>query len=171
MKRRQFITAAAVVSLAGCTTRALPNAGGGLGGGGEITVETTTEPTPEVLAVNLVSEWEAFGDAVDEARDYAYRENGVATIAWRFAADAHDGTVHVLQQVEVYHKETGAQVVSQRGEEERLTDGDGREEYEAAYVADTSDWDTGMYVAEVTIRDEVTGEVSEPGSVEFQLKI
>ena len=130
----------------------------------------TPEPepdAPEIHDINLVSEWEGFGDVYSNA--VLSREAGDAiTVAFRHLTWIHDGTYHVSEQMRVYD-DSGARVDSWFYEDEQLVDGNGPDEWEHAAQFDTTGWDPGEYEAEVIIRDEVTSKVSDPYTETFTL--
>lgn len=179
MYRRMFLAVVAGASLAGC-------AGGGPSSEttpvstptpaptptetpGQTTTEPSTpvKPRPDVRFVNLVSKWEQFGDAVEnQISEVAIGDT--ANIAFRHYTMVHDGTFHVTEQVEVFGPE-GKRVAIDQFEDEQLYDLNGVEEWEHYFPLDTEDWEPGRHRAEVIIRDEVTGKVSEPETTEFEV--
>lgn len=129
---------------------------------------TPEAPRPEIIAVRLVSEWNDYGDvyanAIDEVTIGDY-----ATIAFRHVTPVHDGTLHVFENVNVRSIREDRRVGLRRFEDEQLTEGDGPQRWEHALSFDTFDWSPGPHRAEVMIRDEITGKVSEPADHEFDV--
>lgn len=162
MHRRAFVASAGLVLTAGCV--------GSIGSTPTPTVSPTPEPRPEVLLVNLVNDWQSYGDVEAEAREYTYRGD-VATVGFRARVPVHDGTVSVLQQVIIRRTDTGSRVEDDQYEYEELV-GDERDwmTYETAGDYDTTDWTPAEYEIEVTLRDEPTGLTSEPSTRTFTLR-
>lgn len=156
MHRRAFLVTTAATLTAGCI-------------GSNPDPTPTPTPRPEVLLVNLVNDWQSSGDVEAEARGYTYRGDR-ATIAYRVRVPVHDGTVHTFEQVDVRHVESGERVVRRQFETEELVDSEGTDVYEAGVNVDTSGWALGEYRVSVTVRDEVTGSASAPGTVVFELR-
>jgi hypothetical protein len=133
------------------------------------TVEIYYESTaPEVTTVNLVSEWDDFGDVRDNAISSASVGDQIL-IAYQHETFVHEGTFHIFKECEVYEVDTGDRVDIQSGEDEQVTQGNGYQVWEGAFVFYTRGWDSGEYRAEVQIRDEVTSEVSNVETTTFEL--
>lgn len=122
---------------------------------------------PRIREVNLVTEWESFGDAIANATDEAEAGEPIA-IAARFEYWHDEGTYHVFRQFSVYGPD-GSRVALQQRAGEELTEREGWGDWEVAERFTTSDWEPGEYEAGVQLRNEVTGEVSEEVWVEFEL--
>lgn len=117
--------------------------------------------------MNLVSEWDQFGDAVEnQITEVAIGDT--ANIAFRHYSMVHDGTYHVTEQVQVFGPK-GDRVAIDQFEDEQLVDLNGVEEWEHFFPFDTGDWTPGQHTGEVIIRDEVTEKVSEPETTEFEV--
>lgn len=129
---------------------------------------TPEPPAPRIINVQLVSEWETYGDVADKAID----EVAVGERAWigfRQEVYIHDGTLHVFEDVEVREQPSGNRVGHRTFEDEQLTDGSGLQMWEHALPFYTDEWSPGEYRARVIIRDEVTGKVSEPAYETFDV--
>jgi len=133
--------------------------------------EFTIEPAsraPQVQEVNLVEEWDAYGDAIDKAINSAPTGEEI-TIAWRYDYIVMDGTLHVLEQCRIYNVDSGHRVGNQTYVDEQIYSQNGYSTFEHGLRFDTTDWDPGEYRAEVTLRDEVSGEVSNTEPTTFEL--
>jgi len=131
----------------------------------EVYFESTA---PEITDVNLVSSWESYGDALENAITSA-PVGDLITIAFRHQAFIHEGTFHIFQEGEIYDLGTGDRIDIQNFEDEQVVDGNGYQTWEGSFEFDTTDWETGGYRAEVQLRDEVTSEVSNTESTTFEL--
>ncbi|MFW6435700.1 MAG: hypothetical protein ACOCY1_04895, partial [Halovenus sp.] len=124
---------------------------------------------PQIESVSLVSEWESFGDlAENQVSSDAAGEQ--ISIAYRYRAVVHNGTFNVFTQTEIHNLDTGDRIDIETDEYEQVTEGSGYQVWEGATFFDTTGWDPGEYRAEVTIRDEVTGNVSAPSETTFELR-
>lgn len=137
------------------------------------TPEPTPTPTPEarkpeIEVLSLVTRWQDFGDAVENQLDAAAVDSAI-TIATRYDLLIRDNTFDVLQQYRV-RDPSGSRIALEKFEDSQLTDSNGLQTWEGAYVFDTSDWPgTGTYEVELIIRDNALGKTSEPATSTFQL--
>ncbi|MFW6434818.1 MAG: hypothetical protein ACOCY1_00410 [Halovenus sp.] len=134
----------------------------------EFTAERVSS-RPEIEDVNLVSEWDDFGDAIDNAIPSADVGERIA-IAFRHRSVVHDGTLHIFAQAEIYDTDTGDRVDIDNYEDDQVTEGSGYQDWEHVLRFDTTGWDPGEYRAEVFVRDEETGDVSAPAETTFELQ-
>jgi|AntRauMinimDraft_1070381.scaffolds.fasta_scaffold00486_1 hypothetical protein len=127
------------------------------------------EPSkPVVTKIGLVSEWEKPGD-LDENEIESGSIDERNWSAFQFDIHVHDGELEFTYQYELYGPESIRRVNFSDTKSE-LVDGDGQGSYEQSFYFDpSSDWPIGEYHAVVTIRDEVSGEISESKSVAFEL--
>lgn len=134
--------------------------------------ETVVEPAstaPRIQMVNLIEKWDTFGDVVDNAIDVASVDDDFITIGTRYEYWHEDDTHHVFREVEI--REAGGGLVAvEQNESERLTDDQWWEEWEFADPISTARMSPGAYVAEVRIRDERTGAVSDPERTNFRIE-
>lgn len=129
----------------------------------------TPEPdyTPEVIDMALVDEYEEFGDLDDnEIKETPADE--WAIIAYRASFWVHDGSFDVTTQRRVYDAD-GSRVFIDDHHDEQLYEGDGRDVFENGFTVPPEDLNPGTHTAEVIIRDNVVDEVSEAGTVEFEV--
>jgi len=133
----------------------------------ELTVERVSA-TPQIETVNLISEWQSFGDVLENEIESATVGETIS-IGYRFQAVTHDGTSHTYAQVEIVDDDTGERVALRSNEDEQVTQGSGYQTWEYALAFDTTGWDPGTYRAEVMIRDEVEKDVSDPASTTFEV--
>lgn len=124
--------------------------------------------TPEIIKINLISEWDQYGD-VNENQIESVAVGEYGRIGARYTVFVHDGTFHVTTQVEIYEESTGDRVFIDSYESDQIVDRAGYSEWENAIPFDTSGWDTGEYSAEFTVRDEISREVSDTKSVSFEV--
>jgi hypothetical protein len=75
----------------------------------------------------------------------------------------------VREQVEVYETDGNTRVGIESYTDEQITDAAGWRQWENGLSFDTAGWGAGEYRAEVLIRDEQNSEVSEAGTVTFEL--
>lgn len=135
----------------------------------EQTVEYTAENAePKMYFADLVKQWDTFGDAHQNAIGVDTVGDRI-TVAFRHGIAIHDGTYHATAQMVVRKAETGEQVAVESYESERIVDTNGYDTWETALQTSTRNWDPGEYRANVIIRDEVNGEVSNEVTVPFHL--
>lgn len=187
MFRRRYLALLGATGLAGCS-----GGSGGEGDGGDggtptaaptatatrtPTETATASPSPTASAtltpapptiefVNLVSDWEEFGDARYNAIDSA-PTGTVITIAWREITWVHDGTYDTTAQVEITNR-AGNRVAIRQDQLEQLTEGDGLSEWET-YMKFDATWAPGEYTATVRVRDNVTDKASGTAEGSFTL--
>lgn len=134
----------------------------------ELTVEPASR-APRVQQVQLVEEWDSFGDVMEKSTSSA-PSGEIITIAWRYDYIIADGTLNVFHQIRVFDVDTDERVAIKDSTSEQIIDREGYTEFELGLQFDTSGWGPGTYRAEVLIRDEVSGEVSNSETVTFTLK-
>jgi len=123
---------------------------------------------PRIEGVNLVSAWTTFGHAFENAIDEAPVGQPIEI------ADRHrywhneDGTYQLFRQVEILDSAGERVAITQRSEDEE-TEYEGFRSWEGVVWFDARSWPAGTYTAVVTLRNEVTGERSDPMSSEFAL--
>lgn len=130
-------------------------------------IDVPGSKAPIIRDVNLVSEWEAFGDALDKEINSA-DEGDVITIAFRYLYWAENQTLDVFHQVQVYDDD-GERVAIETWEGEQVTDRNGWVIYENSVRFSTSEWGNGDFTADVQLRDNQNQGVSEEASTEFYL--
>lgn len=128
---------------------------------------TPTPPAPDIDFVNLVSSWDSFGDARNNAIREATKGEQI-TIAARYTSWVHDGTSDETIQVEIYDS-AGDRVAFKQDFNNQIVDRSGLSEWEWSLVFDAT-WEPGEYTAEVVVRDDISGKVSDKGTVTFTLK-
>jgi hypothetical protein len=160
------MTSATAASLAGCSSSDDTNPSGSDNSNGNPSNEEP-EP-PKILEVNLVSDFEDFGDVSDKAIQSAPSGDTIY-IGYRHKTWVHDGQFKITSQVEVYDS-SESRIAFDNNQDEQLVDGAGTEPktWEGA-MAFTADWDPGEYTALVTIRDDITDEVSSSKTGAFQI--
>lgn len=133
------------------------------------TVEVTAENvTPEIQFVTLVSEWEEAGDASANAIDQASAGDPV-TVATKYRIFSHDGTVDATIATRILRASTDEVVTQTVDRNESQVDQRGYMTWEWAQGFKTAGWDPGEYRAEAVVRDDVSGEESDPGTTRFEL--
>lgn len=134
------------------------------------TVDVVTKnATPKIQFANLVSDWSKFGDAKTKAIESASVGDPIK-IATRYNVFSHNGTVNVAREIRIYETSTGDQVATSFDESESLVDYSGYGEWEFWQGFSTDSWDSGEYRAEITIRDNVSSQVSEGHETHFSLE-
>jgi hypothetical protein len=133
----------------------------------EITIEPESM-APEIQEVNLVDAWESYGDAINNPISSASIGDEI-TVAWRYEYIITDGRLKVFEQCRIYNMDTGDRVDNRTYVDEQIFSEDGYTTFEHGFDFDTTDWEAGEYRAEVTIRDEVSGEVSNTETTTFEL--
>lgn len=147
MNRRQYLSVMGVGFVAGCSSSPEP------------------EP-PEILIVNLISDFEDFGDVEENAIQSAAQGETIF-IGYRHETWVHDGEISITTEVRIFDAQDN-RVAIRRNQGEQLVEGNGPQEWENALAFDAT-WGPGDYVAEVIIRDDVTEEISEPQTGSFQI--
>lgn len=122
---------------------------------------------PRLQAVNLVSEWTAFGDTFENATEEA-TVGELIEIADRHRYWHDDGAYQLFRQVEITDEDDTRVAIEQRTED-RTTDARGFETWEGMVWFDTHGWTPGTYTATVELRNETTGERSDPATTTFEL--
>lgn len=136
----------------------------------EETPRATPEPqerSPMIQEVNLVSDWEEFGDVEKNAISSATVGETIG-IGFIHQTYVDEGTYHVTEQVRVFDN-TGSRVGNEIFEDEQIYDVNGYDTFEHALFFNTVGWDAGEYTAEVIIRDEASDEVSNTAETTFSL--
>ncbi|MFB1066431.1 hypothetical protein [Natrinema sp. H-ect4] len=124
---------------------------------------------PVVTKIGLVSEWEKPGD-LDENEIESGSIDERNWSAFQFEIHVHEGELEFTYQYDLYGPEN-IRRVNYSDTKSELIDGDGRLAYgQSFYIDPGNDWPAGEYRAEVTIRDEISGEVSETESTTFELR-
>ncbi|WP_277543544.1 hypothetical protein [Haloarcula laminariae] len=122
---------------------------------------------PLIQTVNLVSEWNSFGDTVENEISEAEAGEQI-NISSRYWYWAENQSMEAFRQVEIYD-ESDERVDINIAVLEQVTESSGWGAWESYMSFYTDDWETGTYTAEVMIRDEQNQEVSDKHSVEFEL--
>lgn len=130
-------------------------------------VDIPQSKAPIIEATNLVTEWDGYGDAVDNRITEA-SVGSTVTIASRYWYWNENQTQSSFKQVEIYDSEN-SRVAIDTSSSEQLTDSNGWSSWESYLNFDSTGWGSGRYTAVMRIRDEQSGEVSGTGRVEFQL--
>ena len=139
-----------------------------LGESGPIhSVEITGNTAPIIQTVNPVSEWEQFGDAVDNEISSA-TIGEIITIAWRHQYYVQNSTYHIFEQCRIYGPD-GNRVTMDQYEDEQVVSQNGWQAYEHSMRFRTGGSTPGEYEAEVLARDETGDGTSEPATTTFQL--
>ncbi|WP_226041557.1 hypothetical protein [Natrinema sp. DC36] len=128
------------------------------------------EPSePVVTKIGLVSEWEKPGDLEENEIESGSIDEGNWS-AFQFDIYAHEGELEFTYQYDLYGPENVRRMTSSDTKSE-LVGGDGQGTYEQSiYFGPGENWPTGEYLARVTIRDEISGEVSEAKTTTFELR-
>lgn len=129
--------------------------------------EAEESPAPEITDAGLVSEWNNYGD-IDEFSVSTANVGDNVIIAYQYNLYIHEGTGHDFAQIELYNDD-GERVAQNSTEDEQIYDNDGYSAFEYAQVFDTTEWEAGDYTAEIIIRDEVTGKVSDTFDFTFTM--
>ncbi|MFA1609874.1 COG1470 family protein [Halobellus rubicundus] len=178
MKRREVITGTSLALLAGCLGDSQSEEET------EDTAENTPTPSPietstptrsstptslkpVVSNVNLVSEWQEFGDVTARSIEGAGRGASIV-IGYRYSVQVHDGEHDITKQARIFDS-SGTRVAQTSSEDQQLVDGEGYQEWEGAFDFETEGWDLGEYEAEVIIKDNISGKVSSKTIGEFSL--
>lgn len=122
---------------------------------------------PEVLFANLVSDWQYYGDAQENAIESANAGEYIY-IAYRYRYYLHEGTIKAFGQVAVFNENDDREAIK-TNEDKQVYEGSGYSPFEHAAVFDTRGWGRGTYEARVAVRDEVTGKVSNTVTTSFEL--
>jgi hypothetical protein len=131
------------------------------------TVGIPSSKAPIIDTVNLVSEWESYGDAIDNSITQA-EVGSIVNIAPRYWYWAESKTIDVLLQVRVYD-ENNERIGMETNSSNQLTDSNGWSSWESSVSFISEGWGQGTYTAEVLIRDNQSNETSSAGTVEFEL--
>lgn len=132
------------------------------------TIHSPLSKAPIVEEVNLVSEWESFGDGVENRVQSANAGEGIPIVT-RYWEYMENQTHHTRTQMRVYDMESEDRVGIESYTANKISDAAGWGQWENAIHFDTQGWGTGEYRAEVLVRDEQNSEVSEEGTVTFEL--
>jgi len=138
-----------------------------LGDRGAETIDIPGSKAPIMTETNLVSGWETFGDAIDN-RIAQTSVGSTVSIASRYWYWAENQTNDTFRQVEIYDAENN-RVAIRTDSDEQVTESNGWAPWESYLAFDSAGWGTGTYTAEMLIRDNQNQEVSDVGSVEFEL--
>lgn len=131
----------------------------------EVYIPASQEPI--IQETNLVSEWNSFGDAIDNKITETEVGNEIG-IAFRYWYWAENQSLDVFKQVEIYD-ESGDRVDIKTTTGEQVTETSGWNRWESYSTFNTTEWDPGTYTAEAQIRDNQNNEVSGVGTVEFEI--
>jgi len=168
MNRRSVLTSigtAGTVAIAGCTDQ------------GEASTEQDESDTeqeepeskaPQIKRVELITEWNSFGDVVDNAIDSTTVGSNVA-IGIRYDYWHEGGTHAITAQAEI-RDENGEQYDILQHTAERLTESEGWDDWEWYLPFSTDGASTGEYEATVQIRDDDSEETSEAVSTTFTIE-
>lgn len=132
------------------------------------TTITDENATPTIQNVNIVSEWDEYGDLISNAID-SVTVGETATIVGRYTAFVHDGTYQATTQTRIYEKSTDERVFITSDESEQIVGRNGYSSWEAPINFDTTGWRPGVYRAEFTVRDDISEEVSGTETTTFQV--
>lgn len=128
------------------------------GSDAEATIDVhADDAAPRIQRLTPVTEWTEYGDVVENSIDKV-RAGDPARIGVRYDIWVHDGEMNATVQMII--RRDGEQVAVEQAPFERLVEGSGRYDWEAAPAFRTDDWEAGTYTAEVIVRDEVNGEQS-----------
>jgi len=141
---------------------------GGASARWEITIEADTL-APQIQEVNLVEDWESYGDAIERSITAASAGEEI-TIAWRYDYIIAEGQLQVFEQCRIYNTDTDERVANRTLVDEQIFSREGYTTFEHGFDFATTDWKPGEYRAEVTLRDEVSGEVSNTETTTFELR-
>jgi hypothetical protein len=130
-----------------------------------IAVPESREPIIET--VNLVTEWNSYGDTIDNEIEEAEVGSWI-NVSSRYWYWTENQSIEVFRQVEIYN-EDNVRVERNTATSELVREYNGWSSWESNMPFNTTDWDSGTYTAEVLLRDEQNQEVSEKNSVEFEL--
>lgn len=131
------------------------------------TIEVPDGRAPIIKETNLVSEWESYGDAME----YEISEVDLGdpvNIASRYWYWLENQTLDIFVQTRIYD-ESDERIDISTDYSQQVTDYGGWGIWERYTSFDSSNWETGTYTAEVLIRDEQNDEVSNAGTVEFDV--
>ncbi|PCR89330.1 hypothetical protein CP557_01515 [Natrinema ejinorense] len=119
--------------------------------------------------IELVSEWQEPGDMEDNAIESgSLGERNWS--AFQFTIYIDEGELEYTYQYDLYGPDDIRRVnISETNSELTGESGWGRYE-QSVYLNPRSDWPAGEYRAEVTVKDENSGEVSETKSTTFRLE-
>lgn len=131
-------------------------------------VEFPASKTPIITDANLVSEWNNYGDTIQNSISSAARGSWI-TIANRYWYYTESKTLNVFNQVKVF-TESGERVALKTNTDEQVTDTNYWTSWEYASQIDTTGWSGGEYTAEVLVRDNEDQLVSNAATVEFTLE-
>ena len=133
----------------------------------EVTVEIhADDAAPRIQLVNPITEWVEYGDVVENSID-TVRAGDIARIGVRYDIWVHGGEMNSLVQTII--RRDGEQVAVDQAPFERLVEYSGRTDWEAAPAFRTDDREPGEHTAEVIVRDEVNGVVSESINTTFEV--
>jgi hypothetical protein len=125
----------------------------------------TPEQAPELLIVQVATEWEQFGDlAANATKTVSAGDQLVAGAQMRI--HVHDGTVRYTLQLEIEGPD-GATVWEDAKRADRLTDDSGFTKWEQIAPVDTTDWEPGRYRLSAIVRDDVLEVTSDERENEF----
>ncbi|WP_336002955.1 hypothetical protein [Halorientalis halophila] len=168
MQRRAYLTTVAVaLGVAGCSgaestestdTQDGSNTDSDAGAGETATMrQDLTDPAPDVRTVTLVEEWANAGDVRRNATS-SVESGSDAEIGYRYRAFARKKRLDLTIDVALYDGDE--RVANETSEVERTAFRSGYGTWEGATAVSTSDLDPGEYRAEVTVRDELSGQES-----------
>jgi hypothetical protein len=132
-------------------------------------VHSPGEKTPIISLVNLITEWQNFGD-VEENSIQSADPGEYISIGFRYWYYQQNRSIEVTEQVRIYNTDTGNRVAIDSFTDSQVTTRNGWQQWEYAIDFDTSGWDSGRYEAEVLVRDDISGEVSEAATTTFELQ-
>ena len=132
----------------------------------EIVIEPASK-APRIEFVELVSEWEEFGDVREHAIDSASQGDNVGIVI-RYEYWHDDGTLDIFIEVELRDAERG-QVGVLQDQSERLSDTRGWGDWERFESFSTDRLERDTYEAIVQVRDNISGEVSDPQTTSFEI--
>lgn len=129
--------------------------------------EIPASKAPILEETNLITEWNSFGDAVENRITEADAGSRI-TIASRYWYYAENQTHNTFSQVEVFNG-SNERVGIQTTNSEQVTEQSRWVQWESSLILNTTGWGEGTYTAEMLVRDNQTDEVSDAGTVEFEL--
>lgn len=116
--------------------------------------------------MNLISSFEEYGDVKNRAIQTAPSGSDIL-IGYRTEIWVHDGQVDTTDEIRIFNS-AGNRVAINQDQDAQLTEGNGPQLWEGAMTF-TADWEPGEYSAEVIIRDNISGKVSQPETSSFEI--
>ena len=122
---------------------------------------------PQLENVHLVSHWEKYGD-VSENKISAIGAGAYANVGLTYTLPIHEGKSEELVQATIYHDNIS--VDSRKNADTKLSGGNMSEDsWERWFSFDTKGWETGEYLIEAIVRDEISGRNSPANKFTFEV--